>query len=76
MISEEKIARELVGAVAHCMSGKGPSSVILQGPHGKEDGCVVLIFPCPVGLIIDEALDKLYAHLGWKVLKRGQGEGS
>lgn len=70
MIREEQIAKELVSAVSHTLNGNGPSSVRLQGPHGMQDGCVVFVFGGEVGIIIDEALERLYAHLGWRVLKK------
>lgn len=74
MKNHEAIARELVGAVAHALNGNGPASVILKGPGGPESGCVVFVIPGLPGLILDEALDRLYAHIGWKVAQKGQRE--
>jgi hypothetical protein len=74
VITPEEIAKQLVDAVAHTLSGNGPASVRLHGPHGMEDGAVVFVIPGPVGIIVDEALHKLYGKLGWKVQQQGQGE--
>lgn len=74
MSREQELARTLVDAVTHTMGGRGPSSVRLDAPETPSGGVCVFVIPGPVGIIVDDALNRLYEALGWRVAKEGREE--
>ena len=71
----QEILSQVGGAIEHALKGSGPCSLrILSGPTERV-AAVVFIIPGPAGEIMDDALDRLYAELGWKASRQGKGQG-
>lgn len=74
MSAMDKLAGHIMAALRHALEGNGPASVRVIGKDSGEVDAVVFIVPAPAGEIVDEALNKLYAAMGWHTIREGRGE--
>lgn len=74
MTELENLAQHIVGAIQHALDGNGPASVRVTEKGTDKVAAVVFVIPGPAGVIVDDALDRLYDVMGWTVAKGTQGE--